>query len=227
MKVDGVLTFWKNDFFKAKNMKSKIESCITTNQLKILFNKEAKIYYHSKNRDFEVDENNVIFLNLICKYFARDPSFESEHLGDLSKELYVCGPNGTGKSSSFKIIQNISIKYQLKSLWFPIIETYKVVEKFNIERQKDFVTKNYSKGRYLFDDLGAEVEANNNFVFGKDDIFAKIMQSRYDEFIRKGTFTHITSNLNIEQIRQRYGSRVEDRFVEMFNLLELNGESKR
>jgi len=227
MKVDGVLTFWKNDFFKAKNMKSKIESCITTNQLKILFNKEAKIYYHSKNRDFEVDENNVIFLNLICKYFARDPSFESEHLGDLSKGLYVCGPNGTGKSSSFKIIQNISIKYQLKSLWFPIIETYKVVEKFNIERQKDFVTKNYSKGRYLFDDLGAEVEANNNFVFGKDDIFAKIMQSRYDEFIRKGTFTHITSNLNIEQIRQRYGSRVEDRFVEMFNLLELNGESKR
>lgn len=227
MKINGCIKSWKNNFQKKKVMQQKKINCISTQELKILFNREAKIYFEEKNKNFVVDEKNRTFLNLICKYFAKDRSFETDHRGDLSKGLFIIGPNGTGKSSSLRIMQLISRKYNLQSLWFPIIETYKVVENYNTDRHKDFVLENYSKGKYLFDDLGAEPEASNTYVFGKKDIFTGIMQSRYDAFIRKGTITHITSNLYVADVKARYGSRVEDRFYEMFNILELDGDSRR
>ena len=47
------------------------------------------------------------------------------------------------------------------------------------------------------------------------------------QFISKGTITHITSNLTLSGIKKRYGPRVEDRFIEMFNIIELGGDSRR
>lgn len=202
-------------------------SQIKLEELKRAFNLEAIRYYQSLNSKFLVDSSNKDFFQLLCKYFAKDPSFESAHKGSLKKGLLISGNNGTGKSSSLKIIQNISKKYNLRQLWFPIISTREVVHKFNTEKNKDFVIKNYSQGNYSFDDLGAENVANNIFVFGKDEIFTTILESRYNQFINKGTITHITTNLTMEEIKIRYGSRVEDRFVEMFNFFNIPGKSKR
>lgn len=210
-----------------KKVAQKKQRFIMTNQLKRLFNIEAINYYALKNRIFNVDENNRTFLNLLCKYFAQDETFETVHQGELQKGLFVSGTNGSGKTSSFQIIQNISRKYNLKKLCFPMIETSKVVEQYNTEKNKDYIVKKYSKGKFFFDDLGAENEGNNIFIYGKEDIFIRIMENRYNEFILKGTKTYITSNLSIQDIKKRYGERVEDRFVQMFNLLELNGNSRR
>lgn len=204
-----------------------MSSEIMTPQLKLIFNKEAEQYYRSKNSVFKVDYNNQNYLNLICKYFAKDPSFEKIHQGSLHKGLFVHGEHGIGKTSSFKIIQNISRNYNLKQLWFPMISTSEVVQKFNTEKNKEFVIKNYSHGNFMFDDLGAEKEANNIFVFGKDEIFVRIFESRYNEFIKKGTMTHLTTNLSLEEIKLRYGKRIEDRFVEMFNFLKIHGNGRR
>ncbi len=215
------------NFKERKKIAQKKEKIIVTEQLKRMFNEEAKIYYDAINRTFEVDETNKVFLNLICKYFAQDETFETIHKGELHKGIFCYGNPGTGKTSSFKIIQNISRKYNIKSLWFPIVETSKIVEKYNTEKNKDYIIQNYSKGNCLFDDLGAENEANNIFIYGKEDIFIRIMETRYNEFVTKGTKTHITTNLSIEEIKKRYGSRIEDRFIQMFNFLELNGQSRR
>ena len=210
-----------------KKKSPKIRQIIMTNQLKNIFNEEAKKYYAQKNRFFNVDEKNKNYLNLLCKYFAQDVTFETVHKGELHKGIFAHGSHGTGKSSSFEILQSISSKYGLKNLWFPIVHTSTVVEKFNTEKNKDYVIQNYSRGIYCFDDLGAEIEGSNIYIFGKEDIFIRIMEARYNEFLTKGTKTHITSNLRIEDIKKRYGSRVEDRFVEMFNFLELGGNSRR
>lgn len=227
--INSIKTVISNiDFHERKKVAQKKERrFMTTEQLKQIFNQEAKCYYQLLNRAFTVDDENKNFLNLFCKYFANDETFETIHKGELRKGLFVYGNHGTGKTSSFKIIQNISKRYQLKDLWFPITETSKVVEKFNTEKNKDFIIKNYSKGKFCFDDFGAENEANNIFIYGKEDIFIRIMENRYNEFILKGTLTHMTSNLNLEEIKKRYGSRVEDRFVQMFNFISLDGNSKR
>jgi len=99
--------------------------------------------------------------------------------------------------------------------------------KFNTDKNKDFIIKNYSTANYMFDDLGKETVANNIFIYGKEEIFTRILETRYNQFINKGIKTHITSNLSIHEIKKRYGLRLENRFYEMFNFLELNGESKR
>ncbi len=211
---------------KIKKVAQKKEKFMTTNQLKELFNKEAKKHYAIKRRSFEVDDNNKQFLNAFCKYFAQDSTFETEHNGDLNKGLFVFGNNGTGKTSSFKIIQNISKLYTIKQLWVPMISTQNVIQQFNLSEsnKKDYIIKYYTKGKYLFDDLGSEKEASN---YGKEDIFIRILEHRYNEFISKGTRTFITSNLNLEEIKERYGVRVYDRFYQMFNQIKLDGESRR
>ena len=222
----------KNQFSKVYNnilKKSNLKPIITmeTNQLKYLLQEEANRYFETKRKRFEVDEFNTKALNLICKYFSNDITFEKTHKGDLTKGLFLYGKNGIGKTSLFKIIQIISRKHKLKQLWYPIISTSEVVHKFNTDKFKDYIIKKYSNGIYMFDDLGAENEANNTYVFGKEDIFIKILEARYDAFISKGTITHITSNLSMSQISDRYGKRVEDRFYEMFNFIEIKGESRR
>ncbi len=214
--------------FKSESLvMKKKKRFMTTDQLKQIFNLEAKTYFKSKSRVFEVDDDNKKFLNLFCKYFAQDETFETIHKGELQKGLYIYGSNGVGKTSSFQIIQNISKKNAIKQLWFPSIEASTVVHKFNTEKNKDYVIKSYSKGIFLFDDLGAETVGSNIHIYGKEEIFVRILESRYNEFRNKGIKTYITSNLTLSEIGKRYGSRVQDRFFEMFNFLELSGDSRR
>lgn len=223
---------YKNPFLEyhksiENNSKFKKEIPMELNQLKEVFNKEAINYFNNKRRNFEVDEFNSKKLNLACKYFSNDETFETIHEADLSKGIFFYGNPGTGKTSIFKIIQNISKTYNLKNLWFPIVTTSDVVQEFNTDKHKDFVIKKYTRGNYMFDDLGAEGQANNIHVFGKEEIFIRILESRYNLFISKGIITHVTSNLNISEISKRYGKRVEDRFYEMFNFIEIEGGSRR
>jgi DNA replication protein DnaC len=139
----------------------------------------------------------------------------------------VFGSYGTGKTSSFQIIQNMAKEYQLRELWFPSISTQEVVEKFNVESNKEQVIQYYSKGTFLFDDLGAETAGNNIHQYGKEEVFIRILLNRYRNFESRGTKTHITTNLNLDGIEQRYGRQLSDRFIKMFNLLKLDGPSRR
>jgi DNA replication protein DnaC len=209
-----------------KKEKMENKSVISEKQLRKLFSIEATEYYNKSNKNFAVDDKNKKYLNLLCKYFSKSTAFEKENGGDLNKGLFVTGETGSGKTSSFKIIQNISLKYKCKQLWFPMRETDNVVLQFNLEKHKDDIVVKYSKGLMLFDDLGAENHASNVYVYGKEDIFIRILEARYRGFINKGTKTHITTNLTLNDIKTRYGTRVEDRFIEMFNVLKLNGKRR-
>jgi len=114
--IKNIINKIQSTLRKGKGKKRKKENNITTHQLKILFNIEAKEYYACLNKIFLVNNENRNFLNLICKYFAQDNTFETIHKGDLNKGLFIAGSNGAGKSSSFLIIQQISKKYNLREL---------------------------------------------------------------------------------------------------------------
>ena len=194
---------------------------------KRVFYKMALEFYARTNLDFEVDGSNKSFLQHFCKYWNRERAFELLDNISLGKGLLVFGPYGTGKTSSFQIIQNMAKHYQVHELWFPAISTQEVVAKFNLEKNKEEVIQYYSKGVFLFDDLGAEMEGNNIFQYGKEEVFVRILLNRYRNFESLGTKTHITTNLNLSQIEHRYGRQLADRFIKMFNLLRLDGPSRR
>ncbi|WP_149304447.1 P-loop NTPase family protein [Pareuzebyella sediminis] len=121
----------------------------------------------------------------------------------------------------------MSKQYGLRELWFPCISTQEVVAKYNENKNKEEIIEYYSKGTFLFDDLGSETVGNNVYQYGKEEIFVRILLNRYRNFENLGTKTHITTNLNNSQIEDRYGRQISDRFVRMFNRLKLDGPSRR
>lgn len=196
-------------------------------QFKKIFYREAVEFYAMKGLEFEVDTTNKGFLGHFCRYWNQDPGFELKEGISLKKGLFVFGGYGTGKTSGFRIIREISKRYGAKELWFPSVAAQEVVDEYNSNRDKEEVIAYYSKGVFLFDDLGSETVGNNVYQYGKEEIFIRIFLNRYRNFEENGTKTHITTNLNFYQIEDRYGMQISDRFVRMFNQLRLDGPSRR
>lgn len=78
--------------------------------------------------------------------------------------------------------------------------------------------------RQAFDEVGREC-IPTGYYGNMENVFQYIFQRRYD--IRHGDFTHVTSNLNPEQIGEVYGDHIYDRCHEMFNFVEMSGASWR
>lgn len=198
---------------------------------KLLFGKNFKIY----------KEDEAILYKL-CIYFIRD--FEAcKKIGiDPNKGILFSGPVGCGKTSlmkllpfivphqkSYKVIPARNIAFEFNNLGFKIIEEYG--------------NNNY----YCFDDLGVEITGRH---FGKDcNVMGEILLSRYDLFARtchpehylkreinfpakvvceahRGLKTHATTNLNAQELEERYGNRVRSRMRQLFNLIAFNQTSK-
>jgi len=102
------------------------------------------------------------------------------------------------------------------------------------------------KKNYCFDDIG--VEPTGCHYTKECNVLGEILLSRYDLFVQKTQFldynnrpnyhqkminnfnkTHITTNLNTEELEKRYGSRVRSRLRAMFNLISFdqNATDKR
>ena len=208
---------------KVRNPIIKTDKKMTTEEFKALLFKEATAYFLKMNRRFIIDDDNKMFLKLISLYFTDNIDFEKETNGELRKGLLVYGDCGSGKSSIFDIIQNISLKYNLKPLWFKNVSVHDVITEYNINGE--VVVKRLVTGNIHFDDLGTEKIANSWGV--REKLMGRILEIRYNNFKKYGIKTFVTTNLSIEEIKKYYGVRVADRLYEMFNFIELMGESRR
>jgi hypothetical protein len=68
--------------------------------------------------------------------------------------------------------------------------------------------------------------------YGKDlNVMGEVLLSRYDLFLEtnRKVKTHATTNLNAEELEDRYGNRVRSRMRELFNLVAFDekAEDKR
>lgn len=77
----------------------------------------------------------------------------------------------------------------------------------------------------FLDDLGAEPKGMINFYGSAFDPIVDILGIRYK--VRALSKTHITTNLNMDRIKEFYGNRIWDRLHEMCNILILDGKSRR
>ncbi|MCB0746182.1 MAG: ATPase, partial [Ignavibacteriae bacterium] len=63
--------------------------------------------------------------------------------------------------------------------------------------------------------------------FGKDcNVMGEILLSRYDLFLQRKIRTHATTNLNAQELEERYGNRARSRMRQLFNLIAFDKESK-
>ena len=184
------------------------------------FNKHVKI-----GKNYLIDDVNRETIKTVCQYFANDPEFEKIKEGySLNKGLLILGPAGTGKTHLLKNLQkNPRFIYEL-------INCSEVVTDFSCKGRG--VLGKYSDRHdafrytgYAFDDLGAE-DIGANFS-DKCETMLELLLSYYNNLNGNFFHIHITSNLTVSQIRERYGDRLASRIKEMFNVIKLIGDDRR
>ena len=199
-------------------------------KFKMQFWNTALNYNAKRNRYFDVDDYNKDFLDLICRYFCQDKSFEELTSGELRKGLLIYGNCGTGKSSVFDIVREIVFKNKFNPFYFKNVSVHSVINEFNVQNHTNIkfgesVVEKYCRGIIHFDDVGAETKVQAWGI--KEELFDRILQQRYNKFKDKGIRTFITTNLTIDDLERRYSPQVKSRIHEMFNFLELSGPDRR
>lgn len=129
--------------------------------------------------------------------------------------LYLCGVCGSGKSTMMKAIRNL-ITLSKNNYWEGLSREVSYMSytasEINMMYTKGSSLANIMNADLLFiDDLGTEsvevVEYGNVFK-----PVEHVLSHRYD----KQLHTIISTNLKPSEIKERYGTRLADRFREMF-----------
>ncbi|KAA1245844.1 ATPase [Aquimarina sp. RZ0] len=168
---------------------------------KLLFGKSFKIY----------EEDKAIIYKL-CIYFIKDVESCKKFGMDPTKGILLTGPVGCGKTSLMKLLPYI-VPYQKP---YEVIPSRAIAFSFN---NKGFstITEYGDFGCFCFDDLGIEPTGRH---FGKDcNVMGEILLSRYDLFQKYDIKTFATTNLNAQELEERYGNRVRSRMRQLFNLI--------
>lgn len=177
---------------------------------------------------FKVDSFNKSIINEIFLYSeGKSTKF------DCRKGLLLTGDVGTGKSTMMKILNRYYFYTRGMSVFgypfggFRIESCSSIANRYTRlgNEALDVYTFNNSSPREMcFDELGREPMPAK--YFGTElNVMQYILQCRYE--IRNEAITHITTNLSLDEIQERYDVYIADRINEMFNVVEMNGQSRR
>ncbi|MCR9250794.1 MAG: ABC transporter ATP-binding protein [bacterium] len=175
------------------------------------------------------EDHEIIFKLFV--YFFKDQENAKTLDINLRKGILLMGPVGCGKTSLMNIMKYIKppheqhimiatrkISYQFSQQGYEIIQKYS--DKSFIYKPQGWIPKTY-----CFDDLGVE---NNLKYFGNDcNVMQEILLSRYDTFITQKMLTHITTNLDSNDLEKFYGLRVRSRLREMCNTISFANKSDK
>ena len=178
---------------------------------------------------FKIIETDYPIVYKLIAYFLKDEPTCFQYGINLNKGILLTGPIGCGKTSLMNLMKYLTAtehKFFVKpcrDISFEFIQDgYQIIHKYSNGKLYQSEPRTY-----CFDDLGTE---NNLKYFGNEcNVMAEILLSRYDLFISKKLFTHITTNLSATEIEKHYGNRVRSRLREMVNLIafEKSAQDKR
>lgn len=196
----------------------------------------------------------LIYYFLERKAFFKSPILNHQSEPSFKKGFAIFGDYGVGKSAIvetfhtiFKTAANNRVmvkdkygtdqilgRYKL-SFGFntsnSVVQEYEAINRCNKESDKEYklhlFTKKHHYGFRYYDDMMSERTASN---YGKLELFKEILEERYSN--RSKTMISLNYHENslektMDVYAEKYGERLYDRFFEMFNILELKGESLR
>jgi len=140
------------------------------------------------------------------------------------KGLFFIGGVGTGKTVAFKIIQSVRE--------FEFLESYEITEiSKGFKTSSEYIKILFIKfvrdknKNVIIDDLGDELTINSYGI--KSEFMTEVIRERHKTFIDRGDLTLISSNLNEEAFKARYGERIYSRITQMCEVVVCNGKDLR
>ena len=189
---------------------------------------------------FKITENNKHVLRLMLLYFSGNPVFITEMedyfkvKGSFDKGLLIIGGVGTGKSMLFDIFKHYTMNI-LHTNSFQVHTAIDIIDSVNVSGVEylekyshnfEHTNKRPNPLRCYIDDIASKNETVKNY--GTEiNVIEQLLSLRYNVFKRYGTLTHATSNKYPTELLSLYDARIVDRMKEMFNIIELSGESFR
>ena len=185
------------------------EASCSPERFKTIFLEAAtnRLFYGGST--FIVDENNKAIINQLYHYLRGSVEFTGDH----RKGILLIGNIGNGKTilmESFIEVFNKTSSKIITNIHFNDIERYKADNRIG-----------YLDKRPLYiDDIAIKQEQVN--IYGtKVNPFEDLIDQRY----RNRGLTFGTSNYSLKDFK--YTPRIKDRLTEMFNIINLPGESRR
>ncbi|MFB9053085.1 ATPase [Formosa undariae] len=184
------------------------------------------IYLNAKGKllfgeHFKIYDDDLVIIRKLCHYLIKDHKNCKKDNIDPDKGILLSGPVGCGKTSLMKLIRHLP----------PLQRPYEIIPCRNIAfsfNHLGFKTiEDYGNTKFFcFDDLGIEPSGR---YYGKDlNVMGEVLLSRYELYLqtKHKIKTHATTNLNAEELEERYGNRVRSRMRELFNLIAFDKNSK-
>lgn len=161
---------------------------------------------------------------MMVKFGYEFNSYTLKILDDYLKgyNLYICGGVGKGKTFFFDCMSRFRKSRGLAGIQkLSMLET----QGWTMTMAREWLD-DMSDYNVVIDDLGTEPVMKS---WGQEaEVFPYILERRMELY---GKRTHITSNMSIIDIRNRYGERVYDRFAQYFKMEEIDrmkvGKSRR
>lgn len=200
--------------------------------------KEFSINFRAINKKpFEQNSDSIENIKPLIFYFIGDlDNFKQcKNVSDvsepsLSKGLLIIGGYGNGKTAIMAALEKTLSVSNIRFKGYTTNQIVNLYEACSSPVEKEEFYRKMKTGTLYFDDVLTEREASN---FGKNDVIKEILEERYSRQKR----TYISLNyldgsgndleIGLQQIGQRYGSRLYDRIFDMFNVIEFTGKSFR
>ena len=179
---------------------------------------KGKLLY---GEEFKIFKRDRPLIRKLCAYTINDSKAAKRYGISLQKGVLLSGPVGCGKTSLMKLLRYIIPGKPT----YEMIPSRNVVFSFNhlgYKAIEDYGNSNF----FCFDDLG--IEPYGRF-YGKDcNVMGEILLSRHELYLNthRKLRTHVTTNLNAEELEERYGNRVRSRMRELFNLIAFSKDAK-
>ena len=152
---------------------------------------------------------------------------------DYNKGFCFYGDLGLGKSMTLQALRQyrngLVSRYESKKEDFRMKGTWlkaasELANIFSVDGQPALIKYTTDEINLIIDELGREPRPAK--YFGTElNVIQFVLQLRYDH--RRNSVTHITTNLKLDDIAQKYGVYIADRCLEMFNFIEFKGASLR
>jgi len=174
---------------------------------------EIEIKRLGKTHKFIIDKSNENILKWLYSYSTGTKSTQFNI--DFNKGILLIGGFGVGKTLIMKAYISLINSFDKK-----IIKSYHSKELTIILPEVGLHT--LLKKPLFVDDIGKENREVK--VFGTIiQPFVDLISLRYEH----NTWNFATANYKLDTLKEKYGETITDRMKDIYNIIELNGKSKR